>query len=220
MRKLIVPMMVAVLVAVVTTPSMVRAQAAPGGTTAAPSAPAIKTSGFWLETKLRTAATFTLLPGFVGFSTYSLPGFVIGGKFGRMVLGLSLDLASYDWKETSASDNMRSKSFGIVVGPVLQIIVAAKGALAAYVQAAVGLRYTWGKDDDGFDVDKTTTMGPAFNFGIGFRYFLHPSFALGPEFGTSVDVLWTKIENPGARPDKERMTLATFYAAITAAVLW
>lgn len=215
MRKLIASMVVGVFMAIAFTPSAVRAQSA-----AEPAAPAIKSGGFWLETKLRTAVMFGVTGGAYGLSSYALPGFVIGGKFGRIVFGLGMDLLAYDSHTTSEDAPARNKWFGFVLGPVVQIILATKGALAAYVQGAVGFRYVWGKEKYWGDVEKTTNMGPAFNFALGFRYFLHPSFALGTEFGASVDVTWTKFVDNNNPAEKARTTFASFFGALTAAVVW
>lgn len=175
----------------------------------------IKSTGLWLETKIGTGVGYSIWGAMSGLGIFRLPGILVGYKMDKIVVAMGLNLVLYNWADRDEGPDHTVVSFGGVLGPVIQFEFANRGPLSLYGQGGFGFLFGIRNEKWRNDTDKYRDYGFSINLGVGARYFLHPSFALGVEIGTDVDASWT---NDGG--DKDRTLGVMFYGALTAAVVW
>lgn len=176
-----------------------------------------KDRGLWLETRVRGYYTFRLsmLPsGAYMITSAASPGFVLGFKHYRLVLGLAVDFLVYSYDPKQGG---KAELTGFTLGPIMQVQFFNRGPVATYCQFGAGYIYAE-MDAGGAELH---TNGFTVNAALGLRYYLAPSFALGVEMGTSPNFVWMKARDPsGGPPYKRRDVDMNFYGSLNAAVVW
>ncbi len=175
----------------------------------------IKSTGLWLETKIGIGPGYTLFGALAGFGTFRLPGILVGYKMDKMVVAMGMNLMLHHWKDRNDGPDATITTFGGVLGPVFQFEFANKGPISLYGQGGLGFLFGVRNEKWRNDTDKYRDFGFSINLGLGARYFLHPSFALGVEIGTDMDASWRNDDG-----DKDMIFAMTIYGALTAAVVW
>jgi hypothetical protein len=175
-----------------------------------------KERGLFLETRLRGYFNLMIVPlpsGNFMYTTAAAPGFVLGYKYRRIILGLAVDFMVL---EEDPKGGTKTSYSGFSLGPVLQMQFFEKGRAAVYCQ--FGLGYVYSEADAG--MVELNGNGFLVNAGIGARYYIAPSFALGTEFGLTPSFVWLKASMPGFPAYKRRDIQLGFYGSLNAAVVW
>lgn len=175
--------------------------------------------GIWIETKFRLGAMMTTSD--LGLGLY-MPGIVLGYKMNRMVVGVGVDVGGWQMDNEEGGSNQTDKMrlFGFILSPIIQYHMLQKGPVLLYAQAQMGYGIGRSKDSSGGYVEKSLMHILAINAAVGIRYFLHPRFAIGTEFGTLVQVMWIKEKETGEPDDKAEMVMGSVYGALSAAVVF
>jgi hypothetical protein len=175
----------------------------------------VRSKGLWLEFKLNQGLGFGM-----GYFVHYVPspGFMIGYKWNRLVLGVEMG-ASFYINENSDDSGFPQDEKGVQfrILPVLQLLVYNKGPVSLYVQTGAGVAY--GRSKNPTSNFRTESLVVLMTGGFGVRYFLHPRFALGGEFGASATRNRTEIKIQ-SNDSRTKGWGANIYGALTAAVVF
>ncbi len=111
-------------------------------------------------------------------------GLFLGYRTGRVTVGLGLDVDRLSASTSSDFGEDSTSLTEIVVMPGIRVTAtsSADGRVESFVQADLGFGKTFFNDDDGGNDDESYSR-ITYQFGPGFRYWLHPQFAVGASAG-------------------------------------
>jgi hypothetical protein len=175
----------------------------------------VRSKGLWLEFKLNQGLGFGM-----GYYVHYVPspGFVVGYKWNRLILGVEMGASFFINDNTNDSGfppDAKGVQFRLL--PVLQFLVFNKGPVSLYVQTGAGVAY--GRSKDKLADYRTESLVVLITGGFGVRYFLHPRFALGGEFGVSAthNRVEVRLQSQDSRTEGWG---ANIYGALTAATVF
>lgn len=152
-----------------------------------------------------------------GIASWLNGSFFFGYKFGKLTLGLGLEMSYSDDSLPNADPEPIETSASMVLfQPTLEYYLATKGAMVFYTTVGLHLGFMNLHVDPGKDA---TDPMVGFHLGLGLRYFFAPRFAVGIEGG--LRGVWLMVENDDSTDVDDNTTgVLSIYGAATLTAIW